>query len=229
MLRGGSGAIGRRVMSISRETDWRTRLVLCDTRPEVLEAWRLQFEKRPEVEILEGPWPGVGCQALVCPGNAFGFMDGGIALEVLEILGWELQDRLREVVRRGHDGELLLGQAILLDTGREPAWLIYSPVARTALPMTDTVNAYLAARGSLLAIRDHNREHPDTPIESVVLPALCVDEGMHPGISARQMRYAYEQVAGLRGLGDKNLSNLSRREKRLRTIPRSVAESGEES
>ena len=45
---------------------------------------------------------------------------------------------------------------------------------------------------------------------------------MHPLISARQIRHAYEQATGLRGFGDKNLSQLARREAKLRSLPASA-------
>ncbi len=200
------------------------RLALHDSSPEVREALRLQFEeKHPGVQIVDGSVVEADVAAFICPGNSFGFMDSGLSLHVSEQLGWHLQDEVREVIRSRHDGEIVVGQALVHPTGKSPPWLVYTPTVRTPRPVDDSLNAFIAMRGALLAIRDHNLERPDERIESVAVPGLCTGGGgMQPAMSARQMRYAYELVAGLRGFGDKNLSSLTRRETKLRSPPRSA-------
>ncbi len=198
----------------------KARLVLCDRTPEVVEAWRVQFEELPEVEIRDGSVLEAGCDACICPGNSFGFMDSGLALSMSEALGWQLQDALRELIRTRFDGELLVGQAIVLPTGKAPAFLAYAPTVRTPYSTAGTVNAYLAMRGALLAVRDFNQASAPPAIQSVAVPGLCTGAGgMHPLISARQIRYACEQVMGMKGYGDRNLSQLARREQKLKTLP----------
>jgi O-acetyl-ADP-ribose deacetylase (regulator of RNase III) len=223
---------------LPEEKTIKVRLVLCDREPEVLACWRSQFcEKHPEVEVRAGSILEAGTAAVVCPGNAFGFMDGGLGLHLSEALGWHLQDELRAAVHRRFDGELLVGQALVIRTGAAgaagaagtagaaPQWLVYAPTARTPSSVEGTLNAYLAMRGALLAVRDHNLEAVEAPIASLAVPGLCTGAGgMHRLISARQMRYAYELVAGLRGAGSKNLSGLARREAKLRSLPASAAE-----
>lgn len=203
------------------EVDWTVKITLCGSSEDSLEALSLQFAAHPEVSVQGADVLRAGCSAFVCPGNSFGYMDRGLALHVLESLGWELQDRLRPIITERFDGELLVGQAALMETASNPAWMLYAPVQRTSLGVGESLAAYLATRGALLVVRDHNREHPGDRIESVAVPLLGVEEcSLQPATSARQIRYAYEQVAGMRGLGDKNLSNLSRREKKLLSVPR---------
>jgi O-acetyl-ADP-ribose deacetylase (regulator of RNase III) len=196
-------------------------VVLCDTRPEVLEAWQLTFARRPEVKIVEGDILSCGCEAVVCPGNSFGFMDSGLSLRALERFGFVLQDHVRTLIRERFDHELLVGQAALVDTEKAPRWLVYAPVTRTGFSSDGTLNAYHATRGALLAIRDYNRANPQAPIANVVLPGLCAETGgTHPAVSGRQMRYAYELAAGLKSGGAKHLTKLARREARLKALPK---------
>ncbi len=209
------------------EVDWKVKLAVCGNSEATIEALKLQFAVHPEVSVQGSDILRSECSAFVCPGNSFGYMDRGLSLRVLESLGWELQDRLRSIIRESYDGELLVGQAILIETASNPPWMIYAPVQRTSVGGGESLCAYFVVRGALLAVRNHNREHPDDLIESIAIPVLGVEEfGLHPATSARQIRYAYEQVAGMRGLGDKNLSNLSRREKKLLSIPRINQEAG---
>ena len=58
-------------------------------------------------------------------------------------------------------------------------------------------------------------------MRTLAIPGLGAsgELGMDPRVSARQIRYAYEMASGKRGSGDKNLSQLERREKKLQSIP----------
>ena len=94
------------------------KLVLADTNPDALEAWRHQFAPKftesppaespdgespalemPSVEIHDCDFLDVDADALIVPGNSFGFLDGGVELRVSERLGMEPQDRLRGRIR----------------------------------------------------------------------------------------------------------------------------------
>lgn len=203
-------------MSDTKEfSQQKVKLLLCDPAEDVRSAWTAQFaEKHPEVQICADDLLASGADAIVCPGNAFGFMDGGLALRVLEELGWELQDRLRAEIDNSHEGELLVGQAVLLDTGKSPRWIVYVPIARTSL-VDDSLTAYLAARAVFRLLRQNS-------ISEIAFPGLATgDRGLASPISARQLRYAYEEAAGLRKVKATNLSRLQRREKKLRSLPRS--------
>ncbi|MCZ6792990.1 MAG: hypothetical protein O7J95_05180 [Planctomycetota bacterium] len=198
-----------------------TQLILCDRRAEVVDAWRQQFDECPEVDIREGDILECGAEALVVPGNAFGFLDRGLELEVCETLGWEIQDALRAEVRGRFHGELLVGQACFTP-GKGPFHqILYTCLYRTPRKLRETVNAFLAVRGAFLALGAPGAPAP----RSVAIPGLGTGSSdLHPLISARQLRYAYEIFSGRRGFGDKNLSQLARRERKLATLPRSALE-----
>ncbi|MBK36191.1 MAG: hypothetical protein CME26_11775 [Gemmatimonadetes bacterium] len=201
------------------------KVTLCDKSPQVVEAWRNRFIKNPEVEIVEGDIFDLEAGAVVIPGNSFGYLDRGIELQAGELFGFELQDHLREKIRSQYNGELLVGQGFLvpcseLFPGKSScSHLAYISATRTPGDLTGSLNSYLAARGAFMALS----EAPG--IDSIVLPGIGTGtSGIAPEICARQMRYAYKVSSGLRGYGDKSLTQLTRRESKLRRMPKPPAE-----
>jgi len=196
------------------------KLILCDVDPAVIEAWRSQFARHPDVQVVLKSILEIEADAVVNPGNSFGFMDGGLALKLCEKFGFEIQEAVRQAVRERFGSEMLVGQAEVFPTGKSPAFLIHAPTMRTPQPIGDTVNAYLAARAAFGAAKAYNAAKGGEPIKSIALPGLGTGTGkMNPLISARQIRYAYEEAWGLRKFPDQNLSRLSRRDKKLKEIP----------
>src|SRR5574341_1424105 len=153
------------------------KLILCDTDRAVVEAWRAQFALRPEVEILERSILEVEAEALVNPGNSFGFMDGGLALKLSERFGFGLEDSVRKVIRERFAGEMLVGQAEVFPTGLKPPYLVHAPTMRTPQAVGETVNAYLAARAALAAARAFNQAAGGEPIASIAVLGLCTGNG----------------------------------------------------
>ena len=74
-----------------------TKVTLCDKKDEVVEAWRTRFLKNPEVDIVAGDIFGCDCDAVVIPGNSFGFLDRGLEFQAGELFGFELQDIISAV------------------------------------------------------------------------------------------------------------------------------------
>jgi hypothetical protein len=59
------------------------------------------------------------------------------------------------------------------------------------MDVSQTVNAYLAFRAAIRAVKLHNIE-TESPIVSLLCPGLGTAVGkMAPGVCARQMHYAY--------------------------------------
>jgi O-acetyl-ADP-ribose deacetylase (regulator of RNase III) len=198
------------------------KLILCDVDASVVAAWRAQFARHPEVQVFEKSILDVEIDAVVNPGNSFGFMDGGLALKLCEKFGFEIQEVVRKAVRERYGKEMLVGQADVFPTGKTPAFLIHAPTMRTPQPIGDTVNAYLAARAAFNAAKAYNSNAAKggEPIGTVALPGLGTGTGkMNPLVSARQIRYAYEEAWDLRKFPDQNLSRLSRRDKKLKEVP----------
>lgn len=91
-------------------------LHLRDTNEAVVTALQVHFKNLPGVQISHGDILDMEADAIVSPANSFGFMDGGIDLAYSRRFGWDLQDRLRDLLWREHDGELPVGQAVVIDT-----------------------------------------------------------------------------------------------------------------
>ncbi|WP_423736312.1 macro domain-containing protein [Chitinophaga caseinilytica] len=160
--------------------------------PALIEAWKAFFSDIPNVVIHEGDITKLKVDAVVSPANSFGFMDGGLDLALSERLGWDLERKLMDRIKALPEGELLVGQAMTLETGDPKIpYLISAPTMRipTNFNIDTSVNAYLAMKAILIAA---NKE---SEIQSVAIPGLCTGIGrMDPKIAARQMFYAFEEI-----------------------------------
>lgn len=168
------------------------RFSLRDTNGAVVGAWRHHFAGCPDVSVAEGDIFDEPADAIVSPANSFGFMDGGIDLAYSLRFGWDLEQRLQEVLWRDHDGELPVGQAVIVETGdtRFPL-LVSAPTMRVPMDVSNTVNAFLAFRAVIRAVHAYNRT-AQRPIATVLSPGLGTAVGrMHPEACARQMAHAY--------------------------------------
>ncbi|XP_041379261.1 uncharacterized protein LOC121391849 [Gigantopelta aegis] len=139
--------------------------------------------------------------AIVSPANSFGFMDGGIDMAYSRHFGWQMQERLQEVIKKDHGGELLVGNAVIIPSyppgtdysalelpvthneGKPIKYLISAPTMRVPMDVYDTVNAYLALRAVLRSVINHNASCQQTgqePIHSVLCPGLGTAVGRMP-------------------------------------------------
>ena len=168
---------------------------LRDINPDVVGAWEETFAGVEGVQVSRGDIFGLAADAIVSPANSFGYMDGGIDGVYSMHFGWDLSKRLREVLRREWDGELPVGCAVVLET-HDPSlpYLVSAPTMRVPMNVSNTVNAYLAFRAALIAVRNHNRQTGGS-IGSILCPGLATFYGcMDPRRSARQMLLAYRLV-----------------------------------
>ncbi|RTQ49324.1 Appr-1-p processing protein [Hymenobacter gummosus] len=166
--------------------------LLIDQSPRMVEAWRAAFDGQPNVEVQQGDLTRVSCDAIVSPANSFGFMDGGVDYAISERLGWGLQDELQRQIWALPEGELLVGRALVLETGdAQIPYLISAPTMRvpTNFNIPTSINAYLAMKAVLIQARAHER------IATVAVPGMCTGVGrMQPEIAARQMLAAYCEI-----------------------------------
>lgn len=174
------------------------KLYLRDRSPDVAAAWREHFEGARNVDISEGDIFAADAptaDAIVSPANSFGYMDGGIDGVYAQRFGPEAVRRLRTLITAAWDGELPVGCAAIVETGdRTIPYLVSAPTMRVPMDVSETVNAYLAFRAALIAIREANRRKPGM-IKSVLCPGLCTFYGhMSAEKSARQMRFAHRLV-----------------------------------
>lgn len=156
------------------------------------DAWRVHFADTDGINLVSGDITKTDCVAIVSPANSFGFMDGGLDAALSDRFGWLLQDVVQSKIAKRPLGELLIGEAIIVETNDHTTpWLIVAPTMRVPMSfnVATSVNAYLAMKAILSAAMSH----PD--IDSVAIPGLCTGVGRMPVATASgQMWHAYNEV-----------------------------------
>lgn len=180
------------------------KIFLRDRNPLLVHAWQQVFADHKNVIASCGDIFQEGLHldvmSIVSPANSFGYMDGGIDFVYSEYFGWGIGDNLRAKIWTEFDGELLVGQATVIDmrdtmpnneqhaarVNRIP-YLISAPTMRVPMKVGQTVNAFLAFRAALRAAKAHQ-------IDSMLCPGLGTAIGaMDPKVCAVQMYEAYKQ------------------------------------
>ncbi len=173
-------------------------ILLVDVSEPLTAAWTQAFASHAAVEVERGDLFARDADAIVSPANSFGIMDGGVDRAIRDALGASVQRRVQEVIVARHHGELPVGAAEIVATDH-PRWpfLVVAPTMRVPESVASTVNAYLAFRAALLAVRAFNQAATEPRIGSLLVPGLGTGIGaMDPRRCAAQMRLAYDQVAG---------------------------------
>ena len=168
------------------------KIILAGLDAALLNAWSMFFEQEANVSIVEGDITQLACDAVVSPANAFGFMDGGLDYALSQRFGWQLQTQVQQHIKALAEGELLVGQALVIPTGDAIIpYLISAPTMRVPMNFNipTSVNAYLAMKAVLIKAMQHEQ------VTSVAIPGLCTGAGrMPPETAARQMWYAYQEI-----------------------------------
>ena len=155
------------------------------------------------VEIHHGSILELDCDAVISPANSFGFMDGGIDGAYMDYFGDDIQLKVRQQIYELHHGELLVGQATIVETNNKKIpFLIAAPTMRVPMYLGESVNPYLAARAVLLLIKYGNfctgdlKGKPITKyVKTVAFPGLGTGVGrIRPDICARQVRKAIDDI-----------------------------------
>jgi len=184
-------------------------IYLRDRSQVLVDAWNEVFKGHNNVKASCGDIFREGehldVDAIVSPANSFGYMDGGIDFVYSDYFGWGIGDILREKLWSEYDGELLVGQAVVIDMRPAAAqvkrpdgeklrlradripYLISAPTMRVPANVSNTVNAFLAFRAVLRVAKQNN-------FSGILCPGLATAIGqMPPRICAVQMFEAYRQ------------------------------------
>jgi O-acetyl-ADP-ribose deacetylase (regulator of RNase III) len=168
------------------------KIILVAIEQKLIDAWKEFFADEANVSIIEEDITKIECDAVVSPANSFGFMDGGLDYALSERFGWDIEKRLQRQIKELPEGELLVGQAIVLETeDKIVPFLISAPTMRipTNFNIDTSINAYLSMKAILIKAKNDER------ITSVAIPGLCTGVGrMQPMIAARQMFQAYNEI-----------------------------------
>ncbi len=180
------------------------KIILAARETSLADAWQEACGHFDSVQVHRGSILDLACDALVSPANSFGFMDGGIDALYTERFGSDLQLRLRRQILDFHHGELLIGQAVIVETGKaEQPYVIAAPTMRVPLELDkNTINPYLAMRAVLLLVKHgtflvgaNAGQKISDKIQTVAFPGLGTGVGrMSAAICARQMRAALDDI-----------------------------------
>lgn len=167
------------------------KIVLAALEDKLVEAWKKHCgDLISFVHIMKGSILDTGCNALVSPANAFGFMDGGIDSLYSQKFGWGLQKQAQNKIKSAYNGELLIGQAFSIETGADlPKYLVVAPTMRVPTVLSKkTINPYLATRAAL-------RVFLDDKLGNIAFPGMGTGVGqVDHNICAMQMREAIDEV-----------------------------------
>lgn len=188
------------------------KYTFCDIDPKVVGAWRDELADIQNVEIKEGDifteyWQwDTPVDALVCPGNSFGLMDGGFDEKAYgHYQGGEIdiQFRVRKKIKenwpswKGWDAMLPVGNAEVVEAEKKTIpYVIYAPTMQSARPICEegNTNVYRAMKAVIYAAQKHNSVSPDK-IKHIVVPGLGTGVGiLPPDRSAKQIRNAFQKA-----------------------------------
>ncbi len=179
------------------------KLILCSVQRGLSIAWRKHFADLSFVEVYDGSILDLKVDAIVSPANSFGFMDGGIDSAYMAYFGEDIQMRVRRQIYDFHDGELLVGQADIVETGNAKIpFLIAAPTMRVPMHLHNSVNPYLAARAVFRLLK--NERFTSGPyigskiserVQTIAMPGLGTGVGrMNPDYCALQVRKALGHI-----------------------------------
>ncbi len=169
--------------------------------PALAGAWRRSFVGTPVRVVAGDILRAAEGGAVVSPANSFGWMTGGLDEAIRRVYARDGTDIIRLVqaeIREHAAGELPVGMALVVPTPQARyTHLVVAPTMRVPRPVLWTMHAYLAFRAALLATRAWNAAHRERRVTELFCPGLATGVGRMPaGRAARQMRAAWDQVAG---------------------------------
>lgn len=110
------------------------KIQLIDWNEEMCSQWELHFKDSNDVMIHCGDFFSLETDCVVSPANSFGYMDGGLDMAISDKLGWQVQEKLQKQIKEKYFGELLVGQAELVETDfAEIPFCISAPTMRVPM------------------------------------------------------------------------------------------------
>lgn len=179
------------------------KIILTAVENSLATAWREFCGDLDFVEIHQGSILDVECDAVVSPANSFGFMDGGIDAIFLSYFGYEIQNKVRKQIFDYHNGELIVGNADIVETENEKIpFLVVTPTMLVPMILNDTVNPYLAARAVFILLSQGKflsgsfaGEEISNHVKTVAFPGLGTGVGrVGFNTCSRQVRQAIDDI-----------------------------------
>lgn len=179
------------------------KILLCAQDEKLAKAWQSECGDLDLVTVHQGSILEAECDALVSPANSFGFMDGGLDARYRHHFGDDIQMVVRRQIHAYHHGELLVGEADIVETGNEKIpFLIVAPTMRVPMILQNSVNAYLAARAVfILCLYGHFKtgryagQRVSQAVHTLAMPGLGTGVGrIGARVCAGQVRRALDDI-----------------------------------
>jgi O-acetyl-ADP-ribose deacetylase (regulator of RNase III) len=152
------------------------------------------FQDIPDITVTHNTITNGMYDTLISAGNSFAEMNGGVdGIINTHLSGYTpnsyIQFKVKEYINTYFMGELPVGRSILIKANHPRHHkLIYSPTMRIAEDVSNTINAYLAFRSTLILMKDNN-------ITGASCPLFCTGAGCMSLVQAcNQMKEAYKSV-----------------------------------
>jgi O-acetyl-ADP-ribose deacetylase (regulator of RNase III) len=188
------------------------KIQIRDTDPAVIAAVKADLgNEQSEILAMVGSITDVEVSALVSPANGFGFMDDGVDLVYSSVFGPELQERLQDRIFHRPIGELLVGEALIIETAHPKIpFLIAAPTRRVSKRVDDPVDIMLACRAAvLIALKED--------LASIAFPGMGGGSAqVPPDLAARNMLAGIRKGLAGRAPLPSSLQAVAREEEQLR-------------
>lgn len=166
-------------------------IYLIDRNKEMCSEWEKSFKDDVDVSVVNDDFFSKKVDCIVSPANSFGFMDGGLDGAITRKFGNIVQTRVQKAIKENFGGELLVGQALLVETGNvDTPFCMSAPTMRVPMILDKSHNVYLATRAIFILLKSEQNK-----IKSIAISGLGTGVGRVPfNICARQMKQAYNDV-----------------------------------
>ena len=167
------------------------KIYLLDRNASMVHWWNEFFKYCEDVEVVCDDFDRFmnshEVECVVSPANAYGLMDGGYDLAIIDYFSEELSQKVQQYLLENMCGEQIVGTSIIVDIN-EKQKLIHTPTMRVPSIIKDPMIIYYCMRSCLLLAKKNN-------IESIVIPAFGGACGnVKYSIIAKMMFSAYHQV-----------------------------------
>lgn len=179
------------------------QIILSAVEDLLADAWEKFCGDLDFVSVHRGSILDLQCDAVISPANSYGFMDGGVDELYLDHFGREIQMRVRRQIGDYHRGELVVGNADIVETDDlKIPFLIIAPTMRVPMVLYDSVNPYLAARAIFLLVSDgiflsgtYQGKKVEEKVQTIAIPGLGTGVGkVSYNTCAHQVRQAIEDI-----------------------------------
>jgi len=166
------------------------KIQLVDRNKEMCNQWGFYFKDCKDVIIHCGDFFSLKTDCVVSPSNSFGYMDGGLDMTISKKIGWQVQEKIQKKIQEKYFGEILVGQAELIETDfSEIPFCISAPTMRVPMILKETVNVYLASKAIFNLLKKQDK------IKTVTISGLGTGVGQLPyDLCAKQMKKAYDDI-----------------------------------